>query len=168
MDKDNTLKLSRKNDELQRTLRKLTRDELTGWNNMKDDFLLEHRLILSQRDYEKSPPPKSVSRNISPLPPTKNKVKMRSNLIPISFSSNSKEFEQQRVPKISRYWQKRFTISKVRAFGKSVNIKKETHYLAQFKLANPANNKVRNRSNSPIFSFLPQIDVCKAIFSKKC
>ena len=123
MDQDNTCKLSKKKDQLQRTLLKFTSDELSAWNQMKDDFLLENKVIIRQRDYEKPLPSKSISRNVSPYRHTKNKSQMRSNLIPISFSSNPKEFEQQRMPKIARYWQRRFTISKGRAFGKSADLK---------------------------------------------
>ena len=167
MDQDNTCKLSKKKDQLQRTLLKFTSDELSAWNQMKDDFLLENKVIIRQRDYEKPLPSKSISRNVSPYRHTKNKSQMRSNLIPISFSSNPKEFEQQRMPKIARYWQRRFTISKGRAFGKSADLKNEISYIAQFKLKDSTNDEGRNRSNSPIFSFLPQIDVCKATFSKR-
>ena len=144
-------------------------DDISAWNESIDEHVFTiNRNSPVLTNTIKIEDNHSKSRNISPLRFAKKKFHLNSNLAPLTYSNNPKSITLQKIPTIARYWQKRYTMAKTRNQINLLKYKNEFHSFANYRLS-PTTMQLKEKTiklNSPILSFLPQIDVFKMKIAK--
>lgn len=166
MYEDLSAKNQPKDSQMRKNSRKESIDGISAWNEFSECTFFQKKLPQVIRNTALSPT-KCISRNISPLRDSKNKPSLAQKPISICFSSYTKVFNREKKNKFARYWEKRCSPLRAKDFRKSSDFCQEFKHLSTYRLNTDEKKSKRNRNNSPIFAFLPQIDVCKATLSKR-